>query len=319
MSGMVKTFDFITDQLPFGYAFNFENYLFNKIKHINTQGIPERADYFIVNNIKKRIEGKIHFLIKDGKAYSPWQSLFGSFEFSPRLHPNILKDFWQHIEQDLKARQINEVNITHHAGCYAPIKASNAHKALESSGFSIKLEAINHHIDIDENPLQSRMHEMEVRRLKKCESNGFEYRQEDLNSSIEIYDFIEQCRKDQGLSVSISKEKFKTYLDQFPQSYQLFSIRDGSKLIAATVAVQVCRRILYNFLPASLAEYNSFSPMVMLLEGMYRHCQERNYELLDLGISTEKDGAHQDSLIAFKEHMGGVASYKYSYQKNLEV
>ena len=119
----MKTFEFLVDQLPFGYAYNFDNYLFNKIKHINTQGIEERADYFIVNNIKKRIEGKIHFLLNGDHAYSPYRSLFGAFEFSPRIHPNLLSEFWSFIEMDLQSRGIKKVRIINYADCYAEKKS----------------------------------------------------------------------------------------------------------------------------------------------------------------------------------------------------
>ncbi len=313
----MKTFDFLTDQLPFGYAFNFDNYLFNKIRHINTQGISERADYFIVNNIKKRIEGKIHFLLRDGVAYSPYKSLFGSFEFSSRIHPNLLMEFWAFIEEDLKSRTIHRVNITNYAECYAPKKAGLIEKTMEKSGFSIDMKAVNHHVTIDENPLTDRMHEMEVRRLAKCRKSGFAFRQETKEEAEEIYDYIHACRREQRLEVSISKEKFMAYIDHFPQNYPVFSVRNGDEILAATIAIKVHRQILYSFLPGSLRKFKQYSPTVLLNEGLYGYCQDNQFEILDLGISTKKDGTDQKSLIAFKERMGGELSYKYSFGKNI--
>jgi hypothetical protein len=313
----LKTFDFLVDRLPIGYAFNFDNYLFNKLKHINTQGLEQRADYFIINNVKKRIEGKIHFLIDDGIAYSPYRSLFGSFEFNPRIHPNILMDFWRFIEDDLRAKQINEVRITAFAECYAPKKAEIIHKTLTADGFTISLQAINHHITVTESPLSDRMHAMEQRRLNKSRHSGFQFAQEPAESIKEIYGYLEQCRSEQNLQMSITLEKLMVYLEEFPQNYLLFSVRDGDRIMAATVAIIVHRHILYNFLPGSLDKFNAFSPTVMLCDGLYSYCQDRSIELLDLGISTEKDGKDQLSLISFKERIGGAQSFKYFYQKNL--
>ncbi len=313
----MKTFDFLTDQLPFGYAFNFDNYLFNKIKHINTQGVSERADYFIVNNIKKRIEGKIHFLLSDGMAYSPYKSLFGSFEFSPKIHPNLLMEFWGFIEEDLKSRNINKVSITNFAGCYAPKKAELIEKTMEKSGFSIIMKAVNHHVAIDENPLTDRMHDMEVRRLAKCKKNNFVFRQEPKEMASEIYDYIQACRAEQKIEVSISKEKLLAYIDLFPQSYLMFTVRDAEQILAVTIAIKVHRHILYSFLPGSLRKFKQYSPTVLLNEGLYQYCQDRQFDMLDLGISTKKDGTNQKSLIAFKERMGGELSYKYSFEKAL--
>ncbi|NJN27129.1 MAG: hypothetical protein HC819_14710 [Cyclobacteriaceae bacterium] len=313
----MKTFDFITDQLPFGYAYNFDNYLFNKIKHINTQGIAERADYFIINNIKKRIEGKIHFLLSGHTAYSPYRSLFGSFEFSPRLHPNLLPEFWEHIQNDLHTRGISQVKITNYAGCYAPRKVEIIKQAMEKSGFSVVLEAVNHHIDINENPLTERMHPMEVRRLSKSINEGFTFHHEDATCAEEIYDYLGACRGEQGLELSITKAQLLEYLSLFPQHYLLFSIRHRHTLMAATVAVKVHKQILYNFLPGSLQKHKTYSPAVMLNEGLYRYAREHQFELLDLGISTEKDGTNQASLIEFKERIGGVSSAKYFFEKRI--
>ena len=313
----MKTFVFLVDQIPFGYAFNFDNYLFNKIKHINTQGLDERANYFIINNVKKRIEAKIHFLLNDNTAYSPYKSLYGSFEFNPRIHPNLLVEFWAFIENDLKSRNIETVRITNFASCYSPKKAEIIKRAMEKSSFSIVLTAVNHHISVDENPLEKRMHPMEKRRLKKCIENSFIFTKEPSDNASEIYDYIQSCRKEQGLKVSISKNKLLKYLNDFPQSYPIFSVRHEGKLTATSIAIKVHRRILYSFLPASLMKFRQYSPSVLLNAGLYNYCQDHQIELLDLGISTKPDGKDQDSLIEFKERIGGEMSYKYFFEKRL--
>lgn len=313
----MKTFEFLVDQIPFGYAFNFDNYLFNKIKHINTQGVDKRADYFIINNVKKRIEGKIHFLFHDQIAYSPYKSLFGSFEFSPRIHPNLLLEFWTFIENDLLTRKIEEVKITNFADCYAPKKAELIKTTLEKAGFSIALKAVNHHIPVDENSYINRLHRMEKRKLKKCHENGFTFHEEPISNATEIYDYIQLCRKEQGLNVSVSLDKLSEYLQHFPQNYLFFSVRHEGELLAATIAIKVHRHILYSFTMASLRKFKPFSPSVLLNTGLYNYCQDHQFELLDLGISTERDGKNQDSLIEFKERIGGELSYKFFYEKKL--
>lgn len=316
-SKYLKTFDFLVDSMPFGYSFNFENYLFNKIKHINTQGINTRADYFIVNNVRKRIEAKIHFLIHHHQAFSPYKSLFGSFEFSPRIHPNLVKEFWYFIENDLKKRGVSRISIVNYSECYAPQKTEVTKRILTKSGFVVKKRAVNHHIAIAEESLESKMHLMEIRRLNKCKKSKFTFQQESHEKAAEIYDYLENCRSEQDLDMSITRKIFLDYIDQFPQDYSLFSIKNKKELLAATITVRVSRKILYNFLPGSLKKFKRFSPTVMLVYGLYEYCQQHSYEMLDLGISTEKDGKDQDSLIEFKENIGGVKSYKYFFEKQL--
>lgn len=313
----MNTFDFLVDELPFGYAFNFDNYLFNKLKHINTQGIEDRADFFIINNIKKRIEGKIHFLFKDGVAYSPYKSLFGSFEFNPRIHPNLILEFWNFIELNLKSRDIEQVSITNFAECYSPKKAAIIKNSMEKSGFAISLKAVNHHIEIQDEPLEKRMHSMELRRLEKCQNQGFIFNEDAPEKIDEIYEYLQKCRDEQGLELSITQEKLLEYQELFLQNYVLFSVRRDDEILAATLAIKVHRKIMYSFLPGSLRKYKKFSPTVMLNHGLYSYCQNHQMELLDLGISTEKSGEDQKSLIAFKQRMGGQKSYKYFFEKEL--
>lgn len=314
----LKTFDFLADRLPFGYAFNFDNYLFNKIRHIQTQEVVHRADYFIINNVKKRIEGKIHFLIQDRVAYSPYKSLFGSFEFNPRLHSNLLEEFWSFIESDLRTREIKKVVIVSFAECYAPLKARKIHETLVKNEFSITLKATNHHIRVGEDLLENRMHPMEWRRFRKCQKEGFNFREEPPDCAGEVYDFLAECRREQHLELSISREKWMQYCKVFPQNYPFFSVRDtDGEILAATITIIPQRQILYTFLPGSLRRYKHFSPSVMLYHGLYAYCRQRSIDLLDLGISTEKNGSDQKSLIAFKERLGGQVSYKYFYEKRL--
>ena len=305
------------DRIPFGYAFNFDNYLFNKIKHINTQGIDLRADYFVINNVKKRIEAKIHFSIRNGHAYSPYKSLFGSFEFNPRLHPNLLLEFWTYIENDLKARGITTISITNFAACYSPKKADTIQNVLSKANFSISNKAVNHHIHVSDRPLETVMHPMEIRRLNKCKKNNFSFRKETKDSALEIYEYLMECREEQGLNLSITRETLLDYINRFPGDYSIFSVRSDKRLLAATITVRVHRKILYNFLPGSLKKFKHFSPTVMLLEGLYQYCQKNNFEILDLGISTKSDGKDQPTLIKFKENMGGEKGYKYFFKKHL--
>jgi hypothetical protein len=303
-------YEFLADQFPFGYAYNFENFVYNKVRHIATQGLEERVDYFLINKVKKRIEAKIHFLIDGNCAYSPYKSLFGSFEFNHRFPKAIMQEFAEFVKNDLKNRNIHYIKITHHASCYSERKAMVVHDILINLGFQLKMRAINHHIPVDVEPLETWMSANEKRRLKKCLKGGFIFNIEPESQAEEIHAFIAEKRKEKNLEISISMEKLRMYLEEFPQTYSFFSIRKDGKICAATVAVRISKKILYNFLPASDTAYNAFSPMVMLLSEMYKYGQREKFEILDLGISTTSDGKPQKSLIRFKNNIGALEGYK---------
>jgi hypothetical protein len=309
-------FEFIASQLPFGYAYNFENYLFNKVMHINTQGTEDRVDFFLANHAKKRIEAKVHFLLKDGEACSPYKSLFGSYELNARLSTDLLSGFVDFIEDKLASRGVRCIRIVHHATAYNHLKSDKVRDALTSRGYAITWTGINHHIAVDSSALTDRVHPMEARRLRKCAQAGLQCVQETVSSADQIHAFIGECRREQKLKPSIPLSMLKFYLERFPLDYMLFAVRNvEGTLYAATVAIRVCRRILYNFLPASPSKFRTFSPTVLLIEGLYKYCQAHSYEMLDFGVSTLPDGRHQQSLIAFKEHMGGQPSEKWIFEK----
>jgi hypothetical protein len=310
-------YEFLAGLPPPGYAFNFDNYLFNTLRHMRLQGPAQRLDFLLLNRGKQRIEAKIHFLLEGGVAWSPWRSLFGSFEFNHRLATGLLGGFAATVLDQLAAQDLQRVVITHPAGCYGELKARKVHEVLLGLGFREALRAANHHIPVDGRPLTAKMHGMELRRLKRCRQAGLAFGEEPADRAEEIYRFIAECRSEQGLKPSVDYELLQAYLRDFPQQYRLFAVRQGAELCAATVAIRVHKKVLYNFLPASPRRLRNLSPTVLLLEGLYGYAAVRGFEVLDLGISTTPDGRHQEGLIRFKEHMGGWPGWKRRYEIEL--
>jgi hypothetical protein len=310
-------YEFIAGMPPPGYAFNFDNYLFNTLRHLRLQGPGHRLDYLLINRVRRRIEAKIHFLAEDGVAWSPYRSLFGSFEFNHRLATGLLGEFAAFAVNHLKGLGLHRAVITHAADCYGLLKARKVQETLIGLGFVETFMAANHHIPVDNRPLIDKMHAMEIRRLNRCRREGLVFAEEPADRAEDIYRFIGECRSEQGLKPSIGYDLLQMYLRDFPQQYRLFAVRQGGELFAATVAIRVHKKVLYNFLPASPERYNTLSPTVMLLEGLYDYAAGRGYELLDLGISTAPDGQHQEGLIRFKERMGALPGWKRRYEKSI--
>jgi len=90
-------------------------------------------------------------------------------------------------------------------------------------------------------------------------------------------------------------------------------------MLAATVVVIVNKKIAYHFMPAShvdFQDYRKFSPMVFLVENLYKWCQENSIVTLDLGTSYV-EMKMKTSLAQFKENIGGKPSEALSWQKTL--
>ena len=87
-------------------------------------------------------------------------------------------------------------------------------------------------------------------------------------------------------------------------------------MIAATIAIMASDDMLYNFSPAHDWDYNQFSPVVMLTEGLYGFCKSHNIHQLDLGTSY-LDDAINEGLKSFKSRLGAETFISHSYRKIL--
>lgn len=114
----------------------------------------------------------------------------------------------------------------------------------------------------------------------------------------------------------MSLEGLQNMFTLFPDEYLLFGVFDEEKMIAASVSIKVCQRILYCFYIGDDLEYRSQSPVTVLVAGIYEYCRVNNFFVLDLGLSTEK-GIVNKGLYTFKKSFGAVESPKLTFVKKL--
>ena len=302
-----------TETWPEGYTQMYEGYLYNHESFVLLQTSTNISvcSFYAADTQTRCIVGKSHFFREhngnEPVFRSPHKSPFGSFEMDSSLSNVQIYAFVQYVLQQLKNNQPATIYVLHHAAIYHPANTILIKESLLEANFSIKESIPNHHITLDTHPLSEKMHIMEKRKLVKCQKSGFSFEEEPLSALPDVYDFVLQCREERGWGLSMTLADLEKAVGTFPENYKLFSVYDGVRRIAATVAIVVNSRILYNFYPASLLSYQSYSPTVMLLDGLYQYCQQKGMKILDLGTSAS------DSLQLFKAHMGGEVSYKYAF------
>ena len=265
----------------------------------------------------KEILAFIHFLPEQNTITSLPGMPYGGFQFHEDLGPAELDFFIQSIQQDAQERGFRRMWINQPPDCYFPGDRM-MHDLLMSQDFQLRYQAINHHIKVSDAPgaFEQSLHESERRRLIKCENAGFDLAHEQENHVTMLFRFIERCREEQGRDLSLSENLFLAQFRANPDRYPLFAVWNRDELIATCISVQVKPGVLYAFYPAYAARYHTYSPMVMLYEGLYKYCQEREIKILDLGTSMLEGGPNQ-SLITFKERIGGILTAKRSYQWQL--
>jgi len=306
-----------SDKLQSGYQYNFKPALFNRLDYLY-KIIANPQSFFIFDQEHYTLDGQIHFSIREGVATSLPNALFGSLECCSVLPDTALKAFVQHVEDELAFSGVHKINIIQPPAIYQPQLHDLLVKLWKDQGYVAEPKYKNHHIQVDENPLADQMHEMEIRRLKKCVEADYIFEKVPAASLDQVYEVINTWRNQKSIPITISLSRLQQAFKLFPDHYQVFVVKDHKKWCAATVGVHTADDVLYNFLPASDPAYNSMSPAVMLYEGLYDYCRKNDIKNLDLGVSTLADGTHQDDLIEFKKHLGGIEQSKYRFSKSIQ-
>ncbi|TDE18618.1 hypothetical protein [Dyadobacter psychrotolerans] len=216
-----------------------------------------------------------------------------------------------------KSIGITKVAVNTPATCYNPQTNALLSNSYISEGFSVTTSISNHYIPVCGTMYEKLISSSENRRLRKCVSAGFVCKIWEAPNVNVIYSFLTFCRKQKGYSLSISKNQLSELIDHFPEQLIVFASIKEDQIVSLSVTVRVTEGILYNFLSASLPDYATFSPSVLVLKTIYNYCQKEKISVLDLGSSLDYQGKEKESLIRFKENMGGNVTCKVSYGKVL--
>lgn len=299
---------------PLAYTRQYPTYFYNTPAHLAQQPCLEPVSFFLVHTKKQRIEAIFHLFIIGQEAQSPCQAPFGGLEFNSMLHLEVLQFFWESIEAFLATQHLTQLKIKLYPACYHPENTQLLQYLWLKNGFEITEYNLNYHIKVDDTPLHSKMHASEKRRLRKCYAQEYQFEVWNTPDFAFAHRFVQACRARKGYPVSLSESALQKLYRQFPAHFTMFTLKDQEQVIALATGVKVNEDILYYFLPADDAAYLMDSPMVRLLEGMYAYAQQHNYQLLDLGISTEFSQANY-GLINFKKNMGAETSLKFTFLK----
>ncbi|MCV9388790.1 GNAT family N-acetyltransferase [Reichenbachiella ulvae] len=251
------------------------------------------------------------YSIDNQKATSIPSAPYAGFAWRGKITPQVFEAGLTALIESLKSQGLESIEIRQAPDCFGSVP----YAVFDHLDFQKHLE-INHHIDLKNYQLHS-LHKMQQRRINKCLVNGFTFQQETLDQAGSIHDFISKCRKQQGLVINITKEKFLRITSQLPNTYALYSIFDPKgQRCAATVCISVDNKVVYNYLPAFDRSYASHSPLAFLLHQLNLTLMEQKVKYLDLGISSI-NGKAQGTLIDFKERMGGLRSDRPTFFKQL--
>jgi hypothetical protein len=305
---------FIEGALPEGYRCEFDPYLFNEPRNLTIQSSSGWHSFYALRSEKKVARARVHFHIDKHEAHSPHKNPFGSFEFSEGMAPKEFYDFIRWVEAQLIVRGVKRIEIKSYPHLYNSNCSSILTTFLINLGYRVKNAEVNSCIEVNPTALYQAMSSWEKRKSGQIKRTTLRFSTVPVTKIKDVFDFISSCREERKQSLSMTYGQMKTVSDLFPDKFCLFGIYENNALAAASISIMINKTILYNFYSAHAKQYDSLSPVVRLMEGIYEHCQHEKVRLIDLGTSALQ-GRPNFSLLDFKLNLGAYPTQKLVFEK----
>lgn len=304
----------VVTELPSGYKPDFGYFLFAESRHLALQS-ESWNHFYLLRKSNHKVMAQLALHLGDQIARSPVRAPFGSFSFSGQVQPQVLLDFIQAIERALIEQGIATIRLTEPPSVYRS-RAALLHAILLNQGYRVSRAELSSCIRIDRMAFEDKIEKWERRKFKQAKKSGLVFRLLKLDNLREVYDLILKCREQRKQSLSMTFGELETTAHAFRSRFVLSAAYLNREMTAASIAILVDERILYNFYSGHLKKYDSLSPVVTLMGGLYAYCAKQNVQLLDLGTSSV-DGQLNFSLLDFKLRLGAEPSIKLSFEKRI--
>ncbi|MGW8121263.1 GNAT family N-acetyltransferase [Roseivirga echinicomitans] len=281
---------------------------------VGNNQLPQKH-FYLVDTTTNIGLGHIGFSMEEGVAFSPFRAPFGGFSLADDLSSTEITFFIFEVLRRLKAQSLSNVHIKLAPSCYYKnmnLLAEN----LTHVGFQPVEKLEYQAIPITDHDFEANLASMEVRKLKKCKEANFQFSRLPKHKLADVFEFVKTQRQEKNYEFSMEWPQLKLAQKVNPEAYIPFVVKDKDRIIAATIGILASDKVLYNFSPAHHPEYDQFSPIVLLTEGLYAFCREQELSYLDLGTSY-LNGKINEGLKQFKFHLGGQSFFSYSFNKAL--
>jgi hypothetical protein len=217
-------------------------------------------------------------------------------------------------EEYLKRLGVRRIVIKHPPDRYWSSLSAIRNSVFSSCDYKIVRSETASVFEITANGPEYHMHHSEKKRLRKAREAGFVFQGAAIADAKTVYTFIRKCREEKNYAISMSWEHLQRTVTRFPDRYYFFKVHHEGNLAAASIAIRVHNNILYDFYHDHTKTYDNFSPVVLLVDGIYRYCLENGIRLLDLGTSSLEDGENT-KLLTFKARLGAQPSARLTVEK----
>jgi hypothetical protein len=181
--------------------------------------------------------------------------------------------------------------------------------------FRISCHDLNYEMLVDDRPFAARVDYGNNKRIRKCINAGFFAELIESTDYPKVYQVIKQNRERRGFPITMSLEQLGQMVKVFPKRMRFFAVysdADRASIVAAAVCIAISDSVLYVFYWGDAADVESYSPVALLADGIYAHCQQMGIKCLDVGTST-LEGEPNQGLVTFKKNLGFSESLKFSF------
>ena len=251
-----------------------------------------------------RIFGEIKF----DTLYSPGRATFGGFsKLQEYIEEESDKSFLLH-EFFKNYPNFSKVIIYFPpTGLYKSIVSQN--ELISYKNQKIVVEDINQYINISRTFLSS-YSKGNRKKVNQFFSRGGFIKKVGTNEIKDVYNILERNRANRGVVLSMSLEILKEKVASLPNNYEIFLAALNNEFVAAAVVVNIDDIHRYVLFWGDLPESRSTSPIASLATHIIDESLQRNFKILDLGISSV-DGILDEGLYRFKKNLGAVSTSKF--------
>lgn len=245
---------------------------------------------------------------------SPLKAPFGGFWTTENPTPAGLQRLIERIDLHAANTNARSLEIQLAPECYYDPEMRSLVPLLTKAGFQQQWTDLNFHLPVGE-PIRRHLHRSERWKLNKSERLEFSFRQVLKADWHQVHSFILASRLRKGYGLSMTEDELRESEHYFPEHYRVWEVVEASgKTAALAVSVQISSSIEYVFYTADDPAWRRWSPVVMLIAGIYETVRLEGKQVLDLGTASQK-GIVNHGVAAFKRFLGGIPSAKIRVRK----
>ena len=250
----------------------------------------------------------------DSELESPLKAPFGGFVLPENASPASMRRLIEKVDLYASGKNALSLEIQLPPECYSGAEKDWLMPFLEGAGFQKVWTDLNFHLPVD-GPIRRQLHRSERWKLNKSERLGFAFQPVLQPNWNQVHAFILASRIRKGYSLSMTADELRESADKFPGRYKVWQVLSpANELAAIAVSIDVSSETEYVFYTADDPVFRKWSPVVMLIAGIYEVALAEKKQVLDLGTASLK-GMINPGLAAFKQFLGGLPSPKHRIRK----